>query len=224
VGDSYLDLEELNMTRFSQVLLVLLILSAVTGTLSFYFTSDIVASGLIFAALAIASFTSTSTYFYHFLAIKKFNDFRDGRLFYKCLRCGRCCHLRVDLDQGKGDLQRVTKYAEEMGLEEPVVQTIRTFFGEKHWLRRVGGRCIFLEQLADGTFSCRIYPVRPLACRIYPIKAHRLRLKSAYKLRLRVDPDCKGLNEKEGLNLDEYVKSQGITHLWQVLKKRRKLH
>ena len=76
-----------------------------------------------------------------------------GREKFRCLRCGKCCKLRVDLSDE--DIKRIKMAGK------------RDFIEGKNHLKRINGFCKFLE-LKEGKSSCSIYKIRPAICREYP--------------------------------------------------------
>ena len=70
---------------------------------------------------------------------------------WKCLRCGICC-TKLDVMVTPDEERRLEKYGEVFERGRVLV-----------YLRKVKGRCIFLE---NG--NCAIYPERPMACVKYP--------------------------------------------------------
>jgi len=76
---------------------------------------------------------------------------------FKCLRCGRCCRLRVRLS--KEDIKRLMKAGK------------KDFIEDKRWLKRINGYCMFLE-IKKGKSKCTVYNHRPDICRWWPLKKH----------------------------------------------------
>ena len=74
---------------------------------------------------------------------------------FKCLRCGRCCSLRVKLTNE--DIERLKKSGK------------KNFIENKKWLKRINGYCMFLE-IKDGKAKCSAYNSRPEICRWWPLK------------------------------------------------------
>jgi len=70
---------------------------------------------------------------------------------WKCLRCGKCC-TKLDVMVTPDEERRLEKYGDVFERGRVLV-----------YLRKVKGRCIFLE---NG--NCAIYPERPMACVKYP--------------------------------------------------------
>jgi Fe-S-cluster containining protein len=134
-------------------------------------------------------------YFERFLAFSTFGDFRSERILYRCIACGACCHLRVNL--GKDDVERIVSYSRSKGLSEAVIEKGRN----RYWLKRNHGECCFLEH-SGGTPRCGIYSIRPIACRLYPL--------IPTGDRLRADPLCPGFNDHGGQTFKEFLRTQEV--------------
>ncbi len=87
---------------------------------------------------------------------------------FKCLRCGRCCSLRVKLTNE--DIKRLKKSGK------------KNFVEKGNWLKRINGYCMFLE-IKNGKANCTVYDSRPKICRGWPLKRFTCdtRCKSYYK-------------------------------------------
>jgi Fe-S-cluster containining protein len=84
-----------------------------------------------------------------------FRQFVLRRRKFKCLRCGRCCSLKVKLS--KEDIKRLEKAGK------------KDFIEGKHWLKRINKYCQFLE-IKNGKSRCLVYNSRPEICRNWPLK------------------------------------------------------
>ena len=135
-------------------------------------------------------------YFERFLAFKTFEDFTSGKVRHECIACGASCHLRVNL--GKDDVERVLKYAKEVGMQDTVIEKS----GNKYWLKRKSdGSCVFLTY-SGNLPRCSIYSIRPIACRLFPLIPAGMRLK--------VDPFCPGLSREHGHTFKEHLTTQEV--------------
>ncbi len=76
---------------------------------------------------------------------------------FSCLRCGKCCTLRVK--PGKEDIESIVRagYRKED-------------FLVKGWIKMVNGACCFLRK-RNGFAECAIYEHRPRVCRNWPFSA-----------------------------------------------------
>jgi Fe-S-cluster containining protein len=74
---------------------------------------------------------------------------------FKCLRCGHCCRLRVNLS--KKDIERLEKAGK------------KNFIKDTKWLKRINGYCMFLK-IENGKAGCSVYNNRPEVCRWWPLK------------------------------------------------------
>jgi Fe-S-cluster containining protein len=95
-----------------------------------------------------------------------------ARRKFKCLRCGKCCSLRVDLSEE--DIKRIRKAG------------YKNFFDKKKRLNKVNGYCIFLT-LKKGVTSCKLETsAKPEICKKFPLvngwfgKKYDYRCKSFY--------------------------------------------
>jgi Fe-S-cluster containining protein len=86
-----------------------------------------------------------------------------------CIRCAKSCR---DLPRrarnillAEGDIKRITN-ATKLVAEEFSVSS-RGSFPYIRKMRKIGGRCIFLQDS-----RCSIYRARPLICRFYPFSLH----------------------------------------------------
>jgi len=78
---------------------------------------------------------------------------------FNCTQCGKCCTLSVEPTED--DIKRI----EMLGHR-------RLNFMRNGMLRKVKGRCMFLEK-RDGRAFCRIHEMKPKVCRDYPYTAMR---------------------------------------------------
>jgi len=85
-----------------------------------------------------------------------FRDFVLAKRKFKCLRCGKCCKLRVNLN--KDEIENLKRIGEKDFLDE-----------SNNHIKRVNGYCKFLN-FNDGTTSCNIENNKPLICRNFPVK------------------------------------------------------
>lgn len=76
---------------------------------------------------------------------------------FKCLRCGKCCRLRVKLS--KEDIKRIEKKGHTNFIDEDA--------GNNKCMKMINLYCIFLT-VDTGIASCKIYKQRPEICRKYP--------------------------------------------------------
>ena len=101
-----------------------------------------------------------------------------GVLRHACLTCGGSCQgVQVPL-VSEAEVTRVHEQAGKLGVSDPVTD------GR---LRRVGGRCVFL----DDANLCRIHAewgllAKPTVCRQYPMVAVRV----GESMRVGIDPGC----------------------------------
>ena len=86
-----------------------------------------------------------------------FRSFFLKRHKFKCLRCGRCCRFKLKLLQE--DIIRL----EKAGKKELIIDGV--------WVKRIDGRCAFLENTDDGT-RCAVYEARPETCRWWPVRKY----------------------------------------------------
>ncbi|HDD70936.1 MAG TPA: YkgJ family cysteine cluster protein [Candidatus Woesearchaeota archaeon] len=75
---------------------------------------------------------------------------------FTCLRCGRCCRLKVRLSLE--DIARIRS----AGFDDFFVVEDENFY-----LKRPYGYCIFLKY-KDGQFSCAIHDIKPEGCKQFP--------------------------------------------------------
>jgi hypothetical protein len=98
-------------------------------------------------------------------------------LAFECVGCGRCCAGPQEGYVWITD-EEIAAVAEFLHLSEEQMR--------RRYVRKVGRRqslveqagtndCIFLTPAADGSRSCRIYPVRPMQCRTWPFWPSNLR-------------------------------------------------
>jgi len=83
-----------------------------------------------------------------------FREFILGRKEFKCLRCGNCCRLRINLT--KQDIERIEKAG------------YKDFLGKNNKLKKINGHCKFL-MLKDGITTCSIDNIKPEVCKRFPI-------------------------------------------------------
>ena len=76
---------------------------------------------------------------------------------FVCLRCGKCCTLKVE------PTSEEIRKMEERGFR-------REEFMEGRFIKRVNGACIFLKK-ENGFYKCGIYDFRPEVCRAWPFSA-----------------------------------------------------
>ena len=76
---------------------------------------------------------------------------------FECMRCGKCCTLRVK--PSKKDLERILKAGYK-----------KEDFLDRGWIKRVNKACYFLKKNRNGTY-CSIYNHRPDTCRGWPFSA-----------------------------------------------------
>jgi Fe-S-cluster containining protein len=82
-----------------------------------------------------------------------------GRRKFKCIRCGKCCKLRVNLPEE--DIIKIKKAGYKDFLEKGL-------FKRKNQLKKVNGYCIFLT-LDKGVCSCKLEnSAKPNICRNFP--------------------------------------------------------
>lgn len=81
-------------------------------------------------------------------------------LRFQCLACGSCCHgVLVEIDSD-AEAERITRIAEEMGVEEPIADGV---------LRQEGGVCPFLQDGKCGIHARYGMDAKPLACIQFPL-------------------------------------------------------
>ena len=182
------------MRNERKFLIIGLIISVIVGVYSFQ-KYGITQSILGFLISVILARVLIYLYFERHLPKKKFEDFVEGKIFHECTRCGDCCHLKINLS--KQDYNRILKYAQKKRINKEIIQKR----GDNYWLVSEDG-CIFLNTKTDGSTYCSIYEIRPVSCRLYPLTPTGKGLK--------LDPNCKGLNESKGQKFKEYLKSQDV--------------
>lgn len=184
------------MTMARMWLTVGIIAGALIGWLV-YTRLDVMAALLAGGIIIIVSAALIHYVFRYYIPNRKFKDFLDGKLFFECRRNGRCCYLWVELD--KVDYDRIIAHAKKNNIQREVIFKR----GDKHWVAHTkGSACVFLEKTSEGN-TCSIYDIRPTACRLYPV------IPEGEVLRL--DIGCSScLNTKQGMNLTEYLQSQGV--------------
>jgi Fe-S-cluster containining protein len=73
---------------------------------------------------------------------------------FKCIRCGKCCSLRINLP--KEDIERIKKAG------------YKDFIQGKNRLKKVNGYCIFMN-LDNGLTSCKLEnSAKPQICKNFP--------------------------------------------------------
>lgn len=77
-----------------------------------------------------------------------------ARRKFKCLRCGKCCRLKVVLT--KEDIAKIKKAG------------YKNFLEKNNYLKKVNGYCIFMT-LNNGVTSCKLeHSAKPEVCRNFP--------------------------------------------------------
>jgi Fe-S-cluster containining protein len=77
-----------------------------------------------------------------------------ARRKFKCIRCGKCCGLRVNLPEE--DIRRIKKAG------------YKDFIKGKNTLKKVNGYCIFMT-LDNGITSCKLEKsAKPELCKNFP--------------------------------------------------------
>jgi Fe-S-cluster containining protein len=170
--------------------------SAGLAVVVYFFGFSIMPSLGVLLASVFLTRLGVYLYFERFLAFKTFEDFTSGKVRHECIACGASCHLRVNL--GKDDVERVLKYAKEVGIQDTVIEKS----GNKYWLKRKSdGSCVFLTY-SGNLPRCSIYSIRPIACRLFPLIPAGMRLK--------VDPFCPGLSREHGHTFKEHLTTQEV--------------
>ncbi len=100
-----------------------------------------------------------------------------GPVRHQCMACGAGCH-GTDVLVADDEREALAGRAVDLGVTEPF---------EGAFLRKEGGRCVFL----DDDQRCRIHArfgleAKPLVCQQYPLFARQVGL----EVRLAVDPGC----------------------------------
>lgn len=116
-------------------------------------------------------------------------------LRYRCLRCAALCCLLGGPVVSRKDVERLNQIHPHQSdwLVEMRVGGIR-----KSSLRsKPTGECVFLQR-RRGEYSCSVYDCRPKVCRFFPFVLKR---RNQF-IELFVLP-CRGLNDREGIHLDE---------------------
>lgn len=170
--------------------------SAGLAVVVYFFGFSVMPSLGVLLASVFLTRVGVYLYFERFLAFKTFEDFTSGKVRHECIACGASCHLRVNL--GKDDVERVLKYAKEVGMQDTVIEKS----GNKYWLKRKSdGSCVFLTY-SGNLPRCSIYSIRPIACRLFPLIPAGMRLK--------VDPFCPGLSREHGHTFKEHLTTQEV--------------
>lgn len=170
--------------------------SAGLAVVVYFFGFSVMPSLGVLLASVLLTRVGVYLYFERFLAFKTFEDFTSGKVRHECIACGASCHLRVNL--GKDDVERVLKYAKEVGIQDTVIEKS----GNKYWLKRKSdGSCVFLTY-SGNLPRCSIYSIRPIACRLFPLIPVGMRLK--------VDPFCPGLSREHGHTFKEHLTTQEV--------------
>jgi len=173
-----------------------LMVSLLAG-LSTFLVYGLLSAFVVSVFLSLLTLALIYIIFEKYLPHSRFRQFLQGGLFHQCTRKGRCCFLWVDLTPE--EYKRILKYAQSKGLKEEVILKK----GERYWLaHKKDGGCAFLERSPDGLFTCRIYDMRPIACRLYPLVP--------VGRELRLDLNCPGLQQEQGLGFTAYLESQGV--------------
>ncbi|GEM_PF-1698571 len=98
---------------------------------------------------------------------------------FECLKnCALCCHFKVEVSPQEADKLPKESLVIEKG---------------KRFLKRVGGKCIFLKNSL-----CSIYPSRPLLCRLYPFLDDTL-----FSPGMDIDLTCPGVGEGKFFPVEE---------------------
>ncbi len=79
-----------------------------------------------------------------------------GKQKFRCIRCGRCCSLKVRLT--KDDIKRLKKFS----IDKHIILK-----KGKPYIRQINGYCPFLN-IKGGRASCSCYEDRPEICRTFP--------------------------------------------------------
>ena len=170
--------------------------SAGLAVVVYFFGFSVMPSLGVLLASVLLTRVGVYLYFERFLAFKTFEDFTSGKVRHECIACGASCHLRVNL--GKDDVERVLKYAKEVGIQDTVIEKS----GNKYWLKRKSDdSCVFLTY-SGNLPRCSIYSIRPIACRLFPLIPAGMRLK--------VDPFCPGLSREHGHTFKEHLTTQEV--------------
>jgi Fe-S-cluster containining protein len=86
-------------------------------------------------------------------------------------------------------------------MESKIKETVVEKRGNRYWLRRRDGACVFLTR-SGNLPRCTIYSIRPVACRLYPL----IPVGNSMK----VDPFCPGLDKHRGHNFKEHLAAQEV--------------
>ena len=83
-----------------------------------------------------------------------------------CTPCGECCRSFPYIQITQDDIIRIK---EETGLKQEYFAEIKDAEADEYFLRfKDNGDCVFFNE-DNGSFSCRVYKVRPQVCVTYPI-------------------------------------------------------
>jgi len=118
---------------------------------------------------------------------------------FKCQRCTRCCRDTEDRPRrimlSKLDAERIkartklqtNNLAKHFSSREPFIFE----------MRKIGGKCIFLEN-----DTCRIYSSRPLICRCFPFWIEKTKESFIFK----VSSDCPGIGKGKLLGKSFFIR------------------
>jgi Fe-S-cluster containining protein len=83
------------------------------------------------------------------------HEYMLGRRKFKCLRCGRCCRLTVNLTEE--EINKIKKAG------------YKDFFTKDNKLKKVNGYCVFLT-LNNGITACKLEnSAKPKICKDFPL-------------------------------------------------------
>jgi Fe-S-cluster containining protein len=98
-----------------------------------------------------------------------------ARKEHKCIRCGKCCRLRVDLSEE--EISKIKK----LGYKD--------FYTKNNHMKKINGNCVFLK-FKNGISFCEIQnTAKPSICKNFPKKrglfgkAYDYRCRSFWKLK-----------------------------------------
>ena len=117
-----------------------------------------------------------SVLFLFFVYICLFHDFIRGFVLakkeFKCIRCGRCCRLKLKLYPA--DIKKIKRAGHKN-------------FLDGKYVKRINGYCKFLK-IDAGLAKCKLQKIKPIICQEFPRK-------SFFRIPF-VDPRCAAYQKK----------------------------
>jgi len=112
-----------------------------------------------------------------------------ARLRWTCIRCTKSCRDLPGRTRNilllEGDIKRITDVTKLAAKDFSA--SSKGSFPYVRKMRKLGGRCIFLQKS-----RCSIYEARPLICRFYPFS---LRTAANNTFEIGFDPSCSGIGK-----------------------------